>query len=98
MFVYSRAGHSGTDSRRDRIIDFVSGVDRLDLRGIDADTRKPGHQRFRFVAGAPLATAGQLTYDRSSGILAGERDGKGRADFQIALTSRPALLVSDLQL
>jgi serralysin len=86
------------DSRRDRIIDFVSGVDRLDLRRIDANTRKSGQQRFRFVAGAPLAAAGQLAYDRSTGILAGELDGKGRADFQIELTSKPALLASDLQL
>ncbi|MEB3305390.1 MAG: M10 family metallopeptidase C-terminal domain-containing protein [Cyanobacteriota bacterium] len=98
LFVYSKAGHSGVDSRRDRIIDFVSGVDRLDLRQIDADTRKPGQQRFRFVASAPLATAGQLTYNRSSGILAGELDGKGRADFQIELTSKPALLATDLLL
>ncbi len=98
LFVYSKAGHSGVDSRRDRITDFVSGVDRLDLRRIDADTRKTGQQRFRFVAGSPLAAAGQLTYNRSSGILAGELDGKGRADFQIELTSRPALLATDLLL
>ncbi len=98
LFVYSRAGQSGMDSRRDRIIDFVSGVDRLDLRRIDANTRKSGQQRFRFVAGAPLAAAGQLAYDRSTGILAGELDGKGRADFHIELTSKPALLASDLQL
>lgn len=97
-FVYSRAGHSGIDSRRDRIIDFSSGSDSLDLRRIDADTRTPGQQSFHFVAEAAFSAAGQLAYDRSSGILAGELDGNGRADFEIELSSRPPLLATDLLL
>jgi hypothetical protein len=97
-FLYTRAGHSGIDSRRDRIIDFNSGSDCLDLRRIDADTTASGQQRFHFVAGASFSAAGQLSYNRSSGILAGELDGNGVADFQIELTTRPALLATDLLL
>lgn len=52
----------GALSITDRVTDFFSGVDKIDLRAIDADLTTPGHQAFIFIGNAYLdGTPGQLT-------------------------------------
>jgi Ca2+-binding RTX toxin-like protein len=97
-FLYGAASHTGLDRLRDVITDFLSGADRLDLRGVDADTTKAGDQAFRFIGNTAFSAAGQLSYVQATGLLAAETGGDGVADFQIELSNRPALLATDILL
>ena len=82
MFVFSNLG--GTD----RILDFVSGVDTIDLRSLDAHSAIAGDQAFNFIGdGAFGSVAGQLRTYISDGVhyVAGDVNGDGVADFIIEL-------------
>jgi hypothetical protein len=81
------------------IADFHSGQDRIDLRGIDANATRKGNQAFTwagadgpflhpkesaaFLKAGFTGQAGQLRY--AHGLLMGDTDGDGRADFQIKI-------------
>ena len=79
----------------DRITDFTFsaalGIDRIDLRGIDANTGVAGDQLFAWIGTAAFAgTAGQLRYQVNSPgnfTIQGDVDGNGSADFAINVTS-----------
>jgi Ca2+-binding RTX toxin-like protein len=89
---------TGTGADADRIEDFVSGEDRIDLSGMDADLWAQGDQAFVFIGGAAFSgTAGELRYgfDGTDTRIQGDLDGDGVADFEILLTGSPIPLVSD---
>ncbi len=79
----------------DRILDFTFsaalGIDRIDLRLIDANTGVAGDQLFAWIGTAAFAgTAGQLRYQVNSPgdfTIQGDVDGNGSADFAINVTS-----------
>lgn len=76
--VDSRPG-SGT---RDTIADFTVGYDKIDLAGIDANTRVPGNQAFSYIGSKSFSgTAGQLRMD--NGYLQADINGDRIADFEI---------------
>jgi len=82
---------------RDTIRDFVRGVDRIDLRGIDANTKLAGDQAFSFIGSkAFTGSAGQLKF--SAGILAADVNGDRVADFQVNVSGVSALAKSDFYL
>jgi serralysin len=84
-------------SGNDRIADFASGVDKINLSEIDADTAVAGNQAFTFIGDAAFGNvAGQLRSYSQGGetLLAGDVDGDGAADFTINLGSAAAV-VSD---
>ena len=87
-FVFGRIADSGPGPSRDRISDFTTGQDRIDLRGIDADgAAGTGNGTFRFLA-AGFDGAGAALQVRVVGLVTlveGDVDGDGLADFQIAL-------------
>jgi Ca2+-binding RTX toxin-like protein len=69
---------------REIIADFQSGIDRIDLSAIDANTLVAGNQAFTFVGSRAFSrVAGQLRY--SGGILSGDTNGDGVADFEIQM-------------
>jgi hypothetical protein len=90
----------------DRILDFESGVDKIDLGFIDAEPMAPGNQAFRFVGGAfsgngtaGSGSAGELRFyqdgDSGTWYVEGDITGDGNADFQILVTmAGPAQLVA----
>ena len=85
---------------RDVITDFsgggVAGGDVIDLTGVDANSTlgAPGDQAFTFIgAGAFGAVAGQLRF--AGGLLQGDTDGNGTADFEISLLGVGSLTVGD---
>lgn len=100
VFDFDTVAESGlAATRRDVVADFVSGVDRIDLSGIDANTAMDGNQAFRGTLIAPSATftlAGQLRL--SGGILYGNTDTDADAEFSIALTGVASLSGADLVL
>ncbi|WP_414471341.1 Ig-like domain-containing protein [Microvirga sp. M2] len=99
VFVFTTVAESRVGAQRDVIHDFQSGHDRIDLRGIDANTRLAGNQAFSWTgadgpflhpqeSAAFLATgftgrAGELRF--ANGLLMGDVDGDGRADFEIRI-------------
>jgi Ca2+-binding RTX toxin-like protein len=94
-------GDSGTGSAADRIIDFQSGTDKIDLSGIDANSGTSGNQAFTFIgAGAFSAIAGEVRYnfDGTDTYVKADMDGDGAADFVIILSGSVTPLASDFVL
>ncbi|WP_262300076.1 Ig-like domain-containing protein [Microvirga sesbaniae] len=102
VFDFNSAKESKVGSQRDIVYDFKSGQDRIDLRDIDANTRLKGNQKFAWTGSeAPFLSpkdgsaflkagftgeAGELRYE--NGILMGDVNGDGRADFQIKIVGK----------
>ena len=83
---------------RDTVLDFSSlQGDRIDLSTIDANTAIIGDDAFSYIDAAAFSNApGELRF--SGGILAGDVDGNGVADFEIQLVGVASLAVTDLVL
>jgi hypothetical protein len=98
-FVFLTRQEAGFGLRKDTIQDFVSGIDTVNLEGIDANELQAGNQSFAYIAGAAFGEiAGQLRYVRNAGVMAGDVNGDGVADFQIHLVGHPNLRSGDLVL
>jgi hypothetical protein len=72
----------------DAINDFVSGTDKIDLTGLDANANLGGDQSFTFIGDNAFASvAGQLRTYFLDGVhyVAGDVNGDGAADFVINL-------------
>ncbi|WMT92859.1 M10 family metallopeptidase C-terminal domain-containing protein [Pelagibacterium sp. H642] len=96
IFVYKSVGDSST-SARDTIRDFVSGTDDIDLRGIDANTKVEGDQAFSFIGSRGFSgRSGELNF--RSGVVSGDINGDGVADFQINIANVSMLIESDFYL
>lgn len=82
---------------RDTIRDFVRGLDRIDLRSIDANTKLAGDQAFTFIGSkAFTGSAGQLNF--SAGILSADVNGDRVADLQVTVSGVSALAKADFYL
>lgn len=94
VFVFDTLLDS-TGSARDTIVDFNLTFDRIDLRGIDADSRVAGDQAFTFVSNRAFGgRAGELRYD--GGVLMGDVNGDRVTDFAVTLLNRPALTAGNI--
>jgi Ca2+-binding RTX toxin-like protein len=99
-FRYDEASDSAGSV--DLIGDFQSGLDRIDLSRIDADTTAAGDQKFAWIGAAAFSgSAGELRVYAADGYrwIAGDTDGDGDADLLIALQSgTPPLVPGDFLL
>ena len=89
---------STVEADGDVIADFtVADGDRLDLRPIDANQVSAGDQAFAWIGGAGFGgVAGELRF--AGGILEGDVDGDGTADFQIGLNGVASLPAASIWL
>jgi len=94
IFCFSSRADLGLGKKRDTIVNFENGVDKIDLSGIDANTKAAGNNAFTslLTGKKPFTKAGQLHYDKKTGILSGNMDKDAAAEFQIQLKNKPALL------
>jgi serralysin len=78
--------------------DFMRGQDKIDLRGIDANTATIANDAFTgFIAGtAAFTAAGQLKL--VGGVLYGNTDADADAEFAIQLTGITQLTTADVML
>jgi serralysin len=94
IFTFSGHGDSrdaavrsdGKKQVADQLPDFVSGLDKIDLSGLDADRGTAGDQAFSWLgAGAFSGVAGQLRAEVIGGQvhIYGDWDGDSRADLHI---------------
>lgn len=101
VYRFSSASETGTGAGADRIVDFAWFYDKVDLRGIDADSGTAGDQAFSFIGTAAFSgVAGQLRYafDGTDTWLQADRDGDGVADLEIVFTGNHTLAASDFYL
>jgi len=93
VFLFQASADS-LPSAYDTIMDFLSGVDMIDLRLIDADTGLDGDQEFNFIGGDDFTgTAGELMF--LSGFLSGDTNGDMQANFEVYLVDVDVLVASD---
>jgi Ca2+-binding RTX toxin-like protein len=100
-FVFAFGDSSATSGQHDRITDFLSGTDHIDLSAIDAIAGTAALDLFHFLGSAAFdGAAGALNYvyNSATGIttLQGDTNGDRVADFAIDLVGNIALSVSDL--
>jgi Ca2+-binding RTX toxin-like protein len=95
-FIYTANNQTGVGAAtRDVITDFVSGTDKLDFSGIDADTRAaaPGNQAFTFnaTAGAAFTGPAQLVFHYEGAganeitVIQGNVNNNLNPEFEVAL-------------
>ncbi|MGZ8353816.1 MAG: calcium-binding protein [Allosphingosinicella sp.] len=92
---------SGTGVDADRITDFQTGADLVDVSAWDADLNAPGNQAFTFVGGAAFTgTAGELRsyFDGVDTWVQGDLTGDAVADFEIRFDGNVGLAGSDFML
>jgi hypothetical protein len=97
-FIYNDGETGKTSTTRDIIYDFKSGTDDLDLRWVDANTKKSGDQNFVFSG--TTADNNEVWYKKSGAnvIVYGDNTGDGVADFSIELRNVSSLSAGDFLL
>jgi Ca2+-binding RTX toxin-like protein len=84
-------------SKMDRILDFMRGIDKIDVSGIDANNGLAGDQAFQFIGSNDFShSAGELRF--ASWKLSGDVDGDGNADFVVRLVGVESLSSADIVL
>lgn len=92
---------SGTGTDADRITDFTSGDDLVDVSSWDADFNTAGNQAFSWIGGAAFSgTAGELRtyFDGVDTWVQGDITGDSVADFEIRFDGNVSLAGSDFVL
>ena len=97
-FVFNDGEMGNSASTRDVIYDFSTRSDDLDLRLIDANSRRAGDQNFDF--GGTRAGANYVWFARSGNnvIVFGDTNGDARADFARELRGVSSLTAGDFLL
>lgn len=99
VFAFRTKAEAGNGVNRDVIVDFVVGLDKIDLSAIDANEWLEGNQAFSFIGSSAFSgAAGELRYGSAAGIVYADTNGDGFADFQLHLIGKPALAESDVVL
>lgn len=98
VFVFNSIGDSAVGAGRDVVQNFTSGVDDIDLRGIDANGALAGDQAFAFHGTTAAAHSVWFTVSGGDAVLNGDVNGDGVADFQIGLTGLTSLVAGDFLL
>ena len=86
FFVFKSVTDSVRGTLRDQILDFSHAEgDKIDLSIIDANTHRGGNQKFAFIGKHAFGHhEGQLKF--KGGVLSGDVNGDGRADFEIQVS------------
>jgi hypothetical protein len=97
VFLFSAAIDSVVGAARDKVYNFVSGIDDIDLTRIDANTALTGDQAFNFAATA--AANGLWCIKSGTGlILRCDVTGDTTADMEIYLSATAAVTAADFLL
>ena len=89
-FVFASAAHIGIGLGRDVISGFQSGVDQIDLRALNTT--------FNGTAGVLGGGQASFFYFAASGLLIGDQNGNGAADWVLELAGAPTVTAGDFLL
>ncbi|WP_373504096.1 calcium-binding protein [Aestuariivirga sp.] len=98
VFDYNDIADSVGGGGRDTITDFETGIDLIDLSGIDADTAVDGDQAFTFIGNGTFSgAAGELRVVAvgTDCVVRGDVNGDAVVDFAIYVTGQTSLAVGD---
>ena len=108
VFDFNASTESALGSTRDKVYDFVSKIDQIDLSGINANTTKAGDQAFSFsTISLTTAKANSVWYkladvdgDKLNDdlIVYGDVNGNTTADFEIGIIGVTSLVTADFVL
>jgi Ca2+-binding RTX toxin-like protein len=80
-FDFNALAESVRGTNRDVVFFERTEGDKIDVTNIDANSTVGGNQAFTFIGGAGFSAAGQMRF--SGGILQGDVNGDGTADFEV---------------
>ncbi|MGV8989634.1 MAG: calcium-binding protein [Cypionkella sp.] len=82
VFIFFSVREASNSHGHDVIRDFEVGTDHINLASIDANWNLAGDQAFHFIGSAQFSSvAGELRY--GEGMITGDNNGDGQADFTI---------------
>ena len=87
-FIFATAAEIGHGATRDIITDFETAFDDIDLRALKTDGTFIGAAAFS-------GHAGEVRYVQSTGIVSGDLNGDGVADWSLNITNKAALTAAD---
>lgn len=97
-FVFKDGDTAKGKALADRVHQFDSGTDKLDLTGIDADSATGGNQSLSFSAGGAAAHSVWVEQIGSNAWVNGDVDGDGATDFRIKMVDLTGLDAADVLL
>ncbi|MFM7083462.1 MAG: M10 family metallopeptidase C-terminal domain-containing protein, partial [Hyphomicrobium sp.] len=104
-FIFNGITESGNSATtRDIITDFVHGVDKIDLSGMDASSSLAGNNSFLWIGTGAFSTSadGQIRYQYDATnnvtVIYGDTDTDTTSEFQIQLAGNITLTESDFLL
>jgi Peptidase M10 serralysin C terminal len=99
VFVYGATTDSSNGATtRDVIYDFVSGVDDIELVGLDANTALAGDQAFTWSTTTATANAVWYAVSGADILLRGDVNGDAIYDFEIQIAGIASIAVGDVLL
>jgi Ca2+-binding RTX toxin-like protein len=101
VFKFNASNETGkTSATRDVITDFKhSEGDKIDLSGIDANSKLAGNQAFKFIGSKSFSgNAGEVRFDSTNKILYGNANADKTPDFAIQLNGVKSLVIDDFVL
>ncbi len=90
VFLFANAAEASVGVALDRITDFQSGVDDLDFSAFMAGGVFIGSTAFAVTGGA------QVRFNPATGLLQGDTNGDGVADFTLQLDGPPVVTAGDI--
>jgi Ca2+-binding RTX toxin-like protein len=100
LFRFDHAKDSLSRGGRDVILDYEAG-ELIALTNVDANSLRKGNQVFKFIGAQKFhdkAGELQVKFNGTIAIVSGDRNGDGKADFQIEVHTSSALVQTDFLL
>ena len=98
VFIFNALSDSTPGTGRDRILDFRTGIDDIDLRALDANSGSAGNQAFDFSGMKAAANSVWYVKNGANLIVRADVNGDKVADFEIAVLNQGSLGADDFLL
>ncbi len=97
-FVFREMQDSFNSAARDIVVGFVSGVDKIDLAQLDANSAVAGNQAFTFGGAFADNNAVWFAVSGSALVVRADVNGDAVADFSVRIDNASTMLASDFLL